>query len=100
MVETSCKKKLRVLEHIYYFHFTQTTDKNSQFSSKFSNFNHVLVRFVKLYRCRFLYFFSLCDVRNEGIFLILEHSSLGEVKQKTNMTFKIKKYSQRLPKFS
>ena len=27
-------------------------------------------------RCKFVYFFSLCDIRNEVVFLILEHSRL------------------------
>ena len=38
MVETSCKKYLlekgRVIEHTECFHFTQITDKYSQFSFK------------------------------------------------------------------
>ena len=31
-----------------------------------------------------LYFFSLCDIRNEAVFLILEHSILRGIKQKKN----------------
>ena len=46
------------------------------------NIYHVFAPFVKLCGCRFLYFFSLCDVRNEVVFLLLEHSSLRGVKQK------------------
>ena len=46
------------------------------------NFYHVLAPFVKLRGGRFLYFFSLCDVRNKAVFLLLEHSSLRGVKQK------------------
>ena len=38
--------------------------------------------FMKLRESRFLYFFSLCDIRNEAVFLILEHFSLTVVKQK------------------
>ena len=40
--------------------------------------------------CRFLYFFSLCDIRNEVVFLLLEHSSSRGVKLKKhvkNVTF-------------
>ena len=29
-----------------------------------------------------LYFFSLCDIRNEAVFLILEYSSIRGIKQK------------------
>ena len=45
---------------------------------KFAIFNiyHVFAPCVKLCGCRFLYFFSLCDVRNKVVFLVLEHSSL------------------------
>ena len=58
-------------------HFTQITDKNLIFLQKLVIFNiyHIFAPFVKLYGCRFLYFFSLCDVSNKAIFLILEHSS-------------------------
>ena len=38
--------------------------------------------FVKLHGCRFLYFLNLFDIRNEVVFLILEHSSFSGVKQK------------------
>ena len=48
---------------------------------------HIFALFMKLCGCRFLYFCSLCDIRNEVIFLILEHSSLRWVKQKTNIKF-------------
>ena len=41
--------------------------------------------FVKLRGCRFLYFFSLCDVRNEVVLLLLEHSSPRRVKQKKHV---------------
>ena len=47
---------------------------------KISNLQFAL--FMKLRECRFLYFFSLCDIRNEAVFLILEHFSLTVVKQK------------------
>ena len=33
----------------------------------------------------FLFFFGLCDIRNEAVFLILEHSSPREVKEKKHM---------------
>ena len=46
------------------------------------NIDHIFTPFVDVSGCRFLYFFSLCDVRNEAVFLLLEHSSLREVKQK------------------
>ena len=46
------------------------------------NIYHVFAPFMKLCGCRFLYFFSLCDIRIEVVFLILEHSSPREVKQK------------------
>ena len=32
-----------------------------------------------------LYFFSLCDVRGIAVFLLLEHSSLRQVKQKNHL---------------
>ena len=49
-----------------------------------TNFNiyHIFAPFVKLCGWRFLYFFNLCHVRNEAVFLILEYSSLRGVKQK------------------
>ena len=40
---------------------------------------------MKLCGCRFLYFFSLCDVRNEAVFLLLEHSSPRGVKQEKHV---------------
>ena len=46
------------------------------------NIHHVFAPFVKLQGCRFLYFFSLCDVRKEAVFLLLEYSLLRGVKQK------------------
>ena len=46
------------------------------------NMYHIFVPFIKLYGCRFLYFFGLCEVRNKTVFLILEHSSPRGVKQK------------------
>ena len=46
------------------------------------NIYDVFAPFVKLRGCRFLYFFSLCDVRNKAVFLLLEHSSPRRVKQK------------------
>ena len=61
--------------------------KTHSFPSKISDFNiyHVFAPFVKLYRCRFLCFFSLCDIRNKPVFLFLEHSRLMEVKQKKHV---------------
>ena len=41
---------------------------------------------IKSYRKYILFSFysdNLCDVRNEAVFLLLEHSSLRKVKQKT-----------------
>ena len=57
------------------------------FLQKLAIFNiyHIFTPFVKLRRCRFLYFVSLCDVRNEAVFLLLEHSSLRGVKQKKHI---------------
>ena len=49
------------------------------------NIYHIFAPFVKLRGCRFLYFFSLCDVRNEAVFLLLEHSSPRGVKQKKHV---------------
>ena len=49
------------------------------------NTYHVFAPFVKRRGCRFLYFFSLCDIRNESVFLLLEHSILREVKQKKHI---------------
>ena len=40
---------------------------------------------MKLCGCRFLYFFSLCDVRNEAVFLLLEHSSPRGVNQEKHV---------------
>ena len=54
------------------------------------NIYHVFAPFMKLRRSRFLYFFTLCDVRNEAVFLILEDFSLRRVTQKKkrkNMKF-------------
>ena len=49
------------------------------------NIYNIFTPFVKLCGCRFLYFFSLCDVRNKAVFLLLEHSSLRGVKQKNHI---------------
>ena len=49
------------------------------------NIYHVFAPFMKLCGCRFLYFFSLWDVRNEAVFLFLEHSSLRGGKQKKHV---------------
>ena len=49
------------------------------------NIYHVFAPFMKLCGCRFLYFFSLWDVRNEVVFLFLEHSSLRGGKQKKHV---------------
>ena len=46
------------------------------------NIYHVFAPFVKLRGSRFLCFFSLCDLRNEAVVLLLEHSSLKGVKKK------------------
>ena len=70
-----------VIEHNDYFHFTQITDKNLQFSFKNWQFS-MFTAFMKLRGFRFLYFFSLCDIRNEAVFLLLKHSCLKGVKQK------------------
>ena len=37
-----------------------------------------------------LYFFSLCDVRNEAVFMHIEHSSLRGVKQKKHLKKNVK----------
>ena len=50
------------------------------------NIYHVSTPFLKLRGCGFLYFFSLRNVRNEVIYLILEHSSIrdsGRLNKKT-----------------
>ena len=53
------------------------------------NIYHVFAPFVKLSGCRFLYFFSLSDVRNKVVFLLLEHSSLRGLNRKnTQKTIK------------
>ena len=83
----------RVIEHIDCFYFTQITDKKLAISlQKLAIFNiyHTFTSFVKLHGCRFLYFFGLSDVRNEAVFLILEHSSPGGLNRKNtrkNMRF-------------
>ena len=73
-------EKGRVIKLTDCFHFTQITEKNSQFPlQKLAIFNiyHVFGPFAKLPgSSRFLHFFSQCDVRNEAVFLLLEHSSL------------------------
>ena len=46
------------------------------------NIYHVFAPFVKLRGCRFLYFFCLCDIRHEVVFLILEHFSSRGLKRK------------------
>ena len=54
------------------------------------NIYHIFAPVLKLSGCRVLYFFSLCDVRNEAVFLILEHSSLRGLNRKStrkNMKF-------------
>ena len=54
------------------------------------NFYHVSPPFVKLGGSRFLHFFSLCNVRNEGVFVLQEHSSLRGLNRKNtskNMKF-------------
>ena len=56
--------------------------KTCNLPSKIGNFQHLPHFHVKLCGCRFLYFFSLCDVKNEVVFLELELSSPKGVKQK------------------
>ena len=54
------------------------------------NIYHVFTPFLRPLGCRFLYFFSLCHIRNEAAFLTLEHSTFKGVKRKKhekNMTF-------------
>ena len=61
------------------------TVQNLQFPLKnwcFSIVTTFSAPFVKLRGCRLLHFYSLCDVRNKVVFLILENSSLRWVKQK------------------
>ena len=76
------------MEHTDSFYFTQITEKKLAISfQKFAIFNiyYAFAPRVKLRGCRSLYFFSVCDVRNEVAFLILEHSSLRQgLNEKTN----------------
>ena len=67
------------------------------FLQKLAIFNiyHVFDPFVKLRGCRFMYFLSKCDVRNEVVFLLLEHSSLRGVKQKSQGRYAGKSICQR-----
>ena len=54
------------------------------------NICYAFAPFVKLRGWRFFYFFSICDVRNEAIFLILKDSSLRGLNKKNmrkNMKF-------------
>ena len=80
MVETSCKKC---------YNKEELSNILAIFLQKLTIFNiyHVFAPFVKLRGCRFLYFFSLCDVRNEAVFLCSasKHSSLRGVKQKKHI---------------
>ena len=57
------------------------------FLQKLTIFNiyHVFTPVMKLCWCRFLYFSNLCDVKNEAVFLLLEHSSPRGVKQKNHI---------------
>ena len=57
------------------------------FLQKLAIFNiyHVFAPFMKLYGCRFLYLFSLCDIRKEAVYLLQEHCSLRGVKQKKHV---------------
>ena len=96
MVEISCKKyqnKEELQKHTDCFHITQITDKNMQFTFKklrFSTFTTFSLLPQKLHGCRFLYFFSLHDVRNELVFVSLEYFSLGGLNRKKtrkNMKF-------------
>ena len=74
------------MEHTDYFHFTQITNKNSQFPLKIGDFQQSL-RFCSIRKagCRFLCFFSLCEFINEAVFLILEHSILRGFIQKKHV---------------
>ena len=70
------------MEHTVFIWLRQLL-KTSNLPSKTKIFNiYHFAPFVKLHGCRFLYFFSLCDVRNKVVFLILEYFSLRGVKQK------------------
>ena len=60
--------------------------KNHNWPSKSCNFQYVFTPFLKLCGCRFLCFFSLLDIRNEALFLILEHSGIMGLNRK-NMKF-------------
>ena len=68
----------------YWTIYLDNWEKLAIFLQKLSIFNiyYVFAPFVKLRECRFFYFFSLYDIRNEPVFLILEHSSLSGVNQK------------------
>ena len=78
MVEISCKKC---------YNKEELPNILAIFLQKLMIFNiyQVFAPFVKLDGCRLLYFFSLCDIRNEAVFLLLEHSSLRGVKQKKHI---------------
>ena len=73
----SCKKcyRIRKSHRTYCFHFTSNFPSNLAIFSIY----YIFAQFMKLRGCRFLYFLSLCDVRNEAVFLIPEHSSLWGV---------------------
>ena len=49
----------------------------SSFLQKLAIFDiyHFFTPFVRLHGWRFLYFFSLCDVRNKAVFLLLEQKN-------------------------
>ena len=87
MWEKKHQKKEGVIEHAVFISLRYITDKNfpSKFLIKHWQFiYHVFAPFVKLQGYRFLYFFDLCHVRKEAVFLILEYFSLRGVKQKTH----------------
>ena len=67
--------------------YSDNWQKLTIFPQKLVIFNiyHIFAPFMKLRGCRFLYFFSLCDVRNEAVVLLLEHSSPKGVKQKKHI---------------
>ena len=89
MVETSCKKILEqgsVIEYTDWFHFTQLTEKKLPFLLKNWEFSTFTTFSLHPWRSVDvdLSIFSLFDVRNEVVFLILENSSLRGQSRKKN----------------
>ena len=74
------------------------TEKNLQFTKKICNFQH-LPRLCFIHEAPWIQIFVFlqprCDVKNEVVFLLQEHSSLRGVKQKKrekkheNLAFKL-----------